>query len=269
MMLPTGLTAALALLPGLGSQRTVSTTRSGATSPLQSVASALTSFGFGGTTSVGVGSEALATLREVALIARDLSPVLPDALPGDDVVVLVHGFMASAGVFRPMRARLERDAHARVATFTHAPGAGVKRIARQLSDLVARIPQGTRIHIVGHSLGGVVARWFVQELRGHARVVQTISLASPFGGVEVVPLFVGADLQPASKVLERVRERAHAFDVPHTSIIAGDDRTVLGRKSATFPHGDAIVLEGRGHNSLLFDDEVAHIVIERIRRQRT
>src|SRR5438445_1604345 len=129
-----------------------------------------------------MGIEAMATLREVVLMRRDLLPVLPKAYAGDDVVVLVHGFMASAGVFRPMRARLEKEAGACVASFSHAPGWGVKRIAQQLANLVDRIPHGTRIHLVGHSLGGVVARWYVQEMGGHARVAQTISLATPFGG---------------------------------------------------------------------------------------
>src|SRR5262245_31560781 len=110
--------------------------------------------------------ETLSTLREVYLMPRDLLPVLPAVGPGDDVVVLIHGFFASAGVFRPMRARLERDAGARVASFTHAPGMGIVRIARQLARLVDRVPANTRVHLVGHSLGGLVARWYVQELGG-------------------------------------------------------------------------------------------------------
>jgi pimeloyl-ACP methyl ester carboxylesterase len=218
-----------------------------------------------------VDSEAVATLREVVLLPRDISAVVPDARPGDDVVVLVHGFMASAGVFRPLRKRLERDCRAKVATFTHAPGAGVRRIAKRLARLVDGIPHGARIHVVGHSLGGVVARWFVQELRGHARVTQTISLASPFGGTHFarrVPVLVGADLCAQSELLARIRHRAGAFRVPHVSVVAGEDRLIAGEESASFPHGEVIVLPGRGHNTLLFDDEVARIVIDRIHRFR-
>src|SRR5579885_2866555 len=107
-----------------------------------------------------IGAERLALLREVALVPRDLTAVVPEARPGEDVVVLVHGFLASAGVFRPLRARLERESGARVATFTHAPGLGVRRIAKQLAAIVDRIPRGTRITVVGHSLGGLVARWY-------------------------------------------------------------------------------------------------------------
>jgi alpha-beta hydrolase superfamily lysophospholipase len=217
------------------------------------------------------GAEIVSTLREVVLMPRNIPPVLPAARPGDDVVVLIHGFLATAGVFRPMKRRLERELGARVASFTHAPGVGVKRIAKQLEGLIERIPLGARIHVVGHSLGGLVARWYVQEMEGHQRVVQTISLASPFGGVDVagkIPVLVGADLEAASVVLDRIRARAHVGAVPHTSVVAARDRLVRGVDNAILPHGESIVLEGRGHNTLLYDDEVTRIVLERIRRLR-
>jgi triacylglycerol lipase len=215
-----------------------------------------------------IGNERLSLLREMTLMHRDLAPCVPKARPGDRVVVLVHGFCASAGVFRPLRARLEREAGACVATFTHAPCVGIRRIARSLEDLVNRIPRETRITVVGHSLGGVVARWYVQEMAGHTRVERTISLGSPFGGVAVPRYLVGTDLHEESALLKRLRDRAPAFDVPHTSIVGGADRLVVGLETACLGVGDVVVLADRGHNSLLFDDDVAGLVIDRVRTQR-
>ncbi|HXN33145.1 MAG TPA: alpha/beta fold hydrolase [Polyangiaceae bacterium] len=212
-----------------------------------------------------IGVERLALLRQFALVPRDLVSVVPEALPGEDVVVLVHGFLASAGVFRPLRARLEREASARVATFTHAPCVGVRRIARQLSELIDHIPLGTRITIVGHSLGGVVARWYVQEMEGHTRVSRTISLASPFLGVNVPQLLVGADLHEQSDLLKCVRDRAHLHGVPHTSVVAAADSVVVGVETACLGFGDVVVVPKRGHNGLLFDHAVAGLVIDRVK----
>ena len=206
-------------------------------------------------------------LREVALMPRDLAPVMPDARVGDDVVVLVHGFLASAGVFRPLRERLEAEVGIRVASFTHAPGPGIVRIARRLHRLVERIPLGTRITIVGHSLGGIVARYYVQELGGHARVAQTISLAAPFRGVDVPRLLVGADLHARSALLEKLRAGAGACGVPHTSIVGSDD-TLVGVQSASLGFGDFVVLPDRGHNQLLFCDRVAELILSRLARVR-
>jgi pimeloyl-ACP methyl ester carboxylesterase len=214
------------------------------------------------------GVQAISTLREVARIRADLLPVLPRAIAGDDVVVLVHGFLATAGVFRPLRARLERDAGARVATFSHAPGLGVRRIAQQLADLVDRIPHGTRIHLVGHSLGGIVVRWYVQEMGGHERVAQTISIATPFGGAKIAQrfrLFVGNDLHAESDVLTRLREgNDEARHVPHMSIAGTEDRMVSPPLCAALASNELVVLEGRGHNQLLFDGEAIDLVVGRV-----
>lgn len=149
-----------------------------------------------------------------------------------------------------------------MATFTHAPGVGVRRIARRLGELVDRIPKSSRLTVVGHSLGGIVARYYVQELGGHARIARTVSLATPFGGVDVPQLLVGADLHERSELLRRIRERAHEHGVPHTSIVAAEDTVVAGVETACLGFGDVVVVPDRGHNSLLFCERVAGVIID-------
>lgn len=214
-------------------------------------------------------TETISTLREVVLMPRDLVPVVPPELRHeDDVVVLVHGFFASAGVWRPMKRALAEATGAKVASFTHPPGAGIDRIARSLASLVERIPHGCRVHLVGHSLGGVVVRWYVQELGGHARVAQTISLGSPFGGTERArpfPFLIGRELCRTSPVLTRLRARAHEHEVPHLSIVGDGDVVVVPAESAVFPRGEVLVLPGCGHNTLLFHEESIARVVDRVR----
>lgn len=214
--------------------------------------------------------ETFATLREAWLMPLDLGEVLPMAAQEDDVAVLVHGFFATAGVFRPLRARLEADG-VKCASFSHAPGQSVDTIARRLARLVERLPGRSRVHVVGHSLGGLASRWYVQELGGHARVAQTISLGSPFGGTERArpfPILVGKDLHRRSDVLARLRLRAFDHEVPHTSIYGDADRLVVPTTSAAFPRGDVVRLGGRGHNALLYDPEAIEHVLARVRAVR-
>jgi hypothetical protein len=213
-----------------------------------------------------IGLERLALLREMALVPLDLIDVVPTVGPDEDVVVLVHGFLATAGVFRPLRARLEKETRARVATFTQIPGAGVRRIAGRLAELVDRFPRSARVTVVGHSLGGIVARYYVQELGGDERVTRTISLASPFRGVDVPQLLVGVDLHAQSDLLRRLRQKAHECGVPHTSIVGAEDIVVAGIETACLGFGDVVVLPERGHNALLFCDRAASVVIDRVRR---
>lgn len=217
-------------------------------------------------------TETISTLREVVLMPRDLSPVVPRTLRHeDDVVVLVHGFFASAGVFRPMKRALVRETGAKVASFSHAPGVGIDKIARSIKELVDRLPRTCRIHLVGHSLGGLAARWYVQELGGHERVLHTISLGSPFGGTvhaNPFPFLVGRDLAVKSPVLGRLRSRAHDHDVPHTSFVGGKDLVVLPAASAVFPRGEVFMLPTCGHNTLLFHADSIRRVVERVKSAR-
>lgn len=216
--------------------------------------------------------EAMATLREVVLMPWDLAPRLPLRTEVPDVVVLVHGFFATAGVFRPLRNRLAReqlgsDHPVQIASFTHAPGLSVRRIAQSLARLVDQL-EG-RVHLVGHSLGGVVARYYVQELGGDARVCQTISLASPFHGTTLAhpfPVLIGRELRGDSATLVRLRARASAFShVPHLSLSGTGDLVVRPYQSCVFPVGDSIELPGLGHNTMLYDRAAQDAIIARLR----
>jgi pimeloyl-ACP methyl ester carboxylesterase len=214
-------------------------------------------------------TETISTFREVVLMPRDIAPSVPrDLRHEDDVVVMVHGFFASAGVWRPMKRALAYSTGASVASFSHAPGVGIDRIARSLARLVERVPPYCRVHLIGHSLGGLVARYYVQELGGHTRVAQTISLGSPFGGTSRAhpfPFLVGRDLSHHSPLLARLRARAHEHDVPHTSFVADGDIMVVPPESAVFPRGDVVVLPSCGHNTLLFHRESIAHVVDRVR----
>jgi triacylglycerol lipase len=214
--------------------------------------------------------EALAFARQGLLLRHDAAdPVIPRGVrAGDDVVVFLHGLFATAGVLRPLRAAIGRHASLHTAALTYLPGPGVAAISGRLQALAAEIPGGARLHLVGHSLGGIVARWFALE-HGDPRVVQTISLATPFGGVPRAAWLgvdTGRDLRPQSAVLRRILVHPDAARIPHLSIIAGAD--TLAPVAHALPGGEVLVMEGRGHNTLLFDDEVARAVERRILEQR-
>jgi pimeloyl-ACP methyl ester carboxylesterase len=214
---------------------------------------------------LAAGREALALARQATLLHRDLGVVVPELSPGDDVVVLVHGFLATAGVLRPLRVAIERDAGARTVSFTHPPGVGVEHVARRIQVVLRDLPaMPLRVHLVGHSIGGLAVRFFVEELGGDPRVVGTISIASPFGGTRRavgLPGRLMRDLTPGSALLTRLAERRTG--VPHLSIAGDRDGVVL--QGGRLDGADAIVLEGAAHNSIVFDPRTERAVIARIR----
>jgi triacylglycerol lipase len=212
-----------------------------------------------------IQTEAFAILHEVALVPWNLAPIVPDLEGVNDVVILLHGLLASAGVFRPMRARLEAQGYC-AASFSYAPNRSIRTVAERLIRIVSIIPERVRVHLLGHSLGGIVARDYVQNLGGHERVVQTVSLASPFYGVPYARRFpwVVRDLRPGSALLERIRACPPHVKVPHLSIIAGRDRMVPP-ENTRLPGAPHVVLPHSGHNTLLFDPEVIQILLDQLK----
>ena len=218
------------------------------------------------------GMEALAYARQASLLPHDTArPVVPrDVRAGEDVVVLLHGLFATAGVLRPLRQAIARLPRVHTATFTYAPGPDIAGLCDQLEGLTAELPEDARLHMVGHSLGGLLARAYAHD-RGDARVVQTISLGAPFAGLpgaSALTLGAARDLDPQSALLRRLRVESSTLGVPHLSILAGADTVVRPPRMHALPGGDVAVFDEAGHCTLLFDDEVARLVKERIALHR-
>src|SRR5579884_2661582 len=115
-------------------------------------------------------------LREVAALARQgwLLPRVGDALrehgPAEHLVVFVHGYFASGGVFGPLAERLaERGVAPRQLHFSYVPAGRVARHAEALGRAIERAQQGRprgSVCVVAHSLGGLIARYYAQVLGG-------------------------------------------------------------------------------------------------------
>lgn len=207
--------------------------------------------------------EATAMLYQARYLGKDLAEV--HHIGTGPHVVLLHGLYATAGVFAPLRARLHLELAASTHSFSYVPGPGVEALTRRLAELLGRIDGQGPIHLVGHSLGGLVMRNYVLSEDRDPRVVQTISLASPYLGSRrswLVPGRAGADITAQSELLRRLRSR----DVPgirHLSILAGQDAMVIPGGIPSF--GEVVTMPAVGHNGVLFHPQVHEQVVERIR----
>lgn len=219
-----------------------------------------------------LGREALAVARQGRLIASRRGP---RALAGTEadghaeserVVVFLHGFLAAAPVFDPMRAHVEAALGVPTIDLGYGPFERFERVAARVAGAVdALAARGRRIDLVGHSLGGIVMRWYLQELGGAPRVERLITIASPHAGtraarIGVIPL--AAAIAPGSAVIEALRRGRHrAAEVAHTAIVAGADRMITPPASAAAIEDAAVHwIDDLGHNETLFDRRVfAHV----------
>lgn len=212
--------------------------------------------------------EAVAFARQAVLLPRDVQrPLIPAAeavAEGDDVVVFLHGLLASAGVLRPLRQHVTRHRGVHGAALSYAPGLDVEGLAGRLAALLDELPGHARVHLVGHSLGGIVCRWLATH-RPDPRVVQTISLASPFGGVRAASLLDlrgVRDLAEGSAVLRGLR--LARCEVPHLSIIAAEDGVAGCPVSHALPGFEVLVVDRCGHNALLYEPRALAAVEARV-----
>lgn len=97
-------------------------------------------------------------------------------------VVLVHGILGDRTNFAALRRHLANEGIRRFSCFAYRPRLDYQRIARDLGahvDRVLRETGATQVDIVGHSLGGLVARYFMQT-GGAGRVRRLVTLGTPY-----------------------------------------------------------------------------------------
>jgi triacylglycerol lipase len=139
-------------------------------------------------------AEALSAHRPAARSAVELSRAdgAPAAAPGATAehVVLLHGILRTPRQMRPLQQRLEEAGYV-----VHNLGypstkldlaAIVEHVHASLSQpaVAAGLASGPRVHFVGYSLGGLVARAYLKSHRP-ARLGRVVLLATPNHGSEV------------------------------------------------------------------------------------
>ncbi|MCW2699902.1 MAG: hypothetical protein JWQ45_1437 [Blastococcus sp.] len=184
-----------------------------------------------------------------------------DPLAARIPVILVHGLIDNRSIFTVMRRSLRRRGFAHVCSWNYSPLlADVIRGARDLGEHIERICQQTghdRVHVVGHSLGGLIARYYVQRMGGDQRVDSLVTLGTPHSGsllAHVLPTPLVRQLRPGSPVLQELEEPAPGCRTPVTAVYSDLDQVVLPTASGRCDHPDLItrnvLVRGVGHMSL-------------------
>src|SRR5262245_47495815 len=87
---------------------------------------------------------------------------LAPAAPGTTPVVLVHGLLGNPSNFLVLRTHLSRLGIRSFASFSYGPRLDYQSLAPRLAEMIERVCRDTgspRVDVVGHSLGGLIARY--------------------------------------------------------------------------------------------------------------
>lgn len=189
-------------------------------------------------------------------------------------VLLIHGYVCNRGFWAPLSrvlaaARVQHDA------LDLEPVAGsidgfVPLVAGAVEALCAR-SGSDRVIIVAHSMGGLVARAYLQR-HGAARIARVITLGTPHHGTALANLGVGENARQMSRpggqcsawLAQLAASETPALRAGITSIWSQHDNIVAPQASAQLPGARNLMFAGIGHVALAFDARVHQQVLEEI-----
>jgi triacylglycerol lipase len=148
-----------------------------------------------------------------------------------DPIVFVHGWNGSVQTFKTMRKKFKEEGweEAWLCNYKYRWWKPVKESAETLKAKVEFVLKETgakQVDIVSHSLGGIVSRYYIKELKEAGMVNQWVSLAAPNRGTWVALLcfatyVVCPEMLPGSNLLNSLNK----------------DETPAGPKYATWRSG--------------------------------
>ncbi len=201
--------------------------------------------------------------------------VIADVRAAGTPILLVHGFADNRSVFAVLGRALRKRGFGVVYGINYsvltALTGDVRSAAREFGREVERICEATsaeQVHVVGHSLGGLVARYYVQRLGGDARVHTLVSLGTPHQGTlaaYLLPTPVLRQLRPDSDVVAELTEPSPGCRTRFVAVWSALDQLIVPQRNARLDHPDLLVTNLRlsdvGHLSLSVDPRAIHAVV--------
>ncbi|MFF1870787.1 esterase/lipase family protein [Kitasatospora herbaricolor] len=183
-------------------------------------------------------------------------------------VLFLHGFADNRAVFHPLLRALRRDGWTHLHALNHSPLTSDVRTAAVLLgrhvEWARRAHRGAPVALVGHSLGGLIARYYVQRLGGDEHVPTVITLAAPHEGTLAAhlpnPFPITRQMRPGSDLLAELRRPAAHCRTRFTAFWGELDEVVLPARNGRLRHPDLaaenIMVPGAGHAALPVDRRV-------------
>jgi triacylglycerol esterase/lipase EstA (alpha/beta hydrolase family) len=200
---------------------------------------------------------------------RVLVPDPPPA-PAERPVLLLHGVLCNAGVWRYVCTRLAAAGIGPVYALSYGPPLGsIDDFADQMRDKVDAILAATGaagVVVVAHSMGGLVARAYLRK-HGGSKLRRLITVGTPHEGsvhARVAPGVSLSQLRPGNPWLGALGTPQGDSLPPIVSLWSWHDTMVAPQTSSRIAFGENVELAGVGHNALLTDPKVADRLIEEI-----
>lgn len=203
----------------------------------------------------------------------DGQPAAAARLPADGrahpPVLLLHGFVDNRSAFTVLRRSLLRNGWTCVQALNYSPlTCDIRTAAELLGPHIEQVCEQSghrRVDIVGHSLGGLIARYYVQCLGGDAQVRTLVTLGTPHSGTRAIPALaphpLARQMRPGSAVLKELASPAKGCGTRFAAFWSDLDQLMIPVASARLEHPDLVTrnikVSGIGHLALPVHGAVA------------
>jgi triacylglycerol lipase len=218
----------------------------------------------------------LETLLLSITVLADLFGWLPAgrALPGrEPPILLLHGLFHNQACWWYLKFQLYRQGYDNLHSINLPPW----KNAEELTELIAMKVDALRhasgvdkVTLIGHSMGGLLARNYLQLRGGADKIEQLILLGAPNQGSKLVPFAVtklARVLLPNSEFLSRLNQAPFPNAVPITNIYSRHDNMVVPSTLCQLPQARQIELDRIGHIALLYHGAAIKPLLQILRQE--
>ena len=184
-------------------------------------------------------------------------------------IVLVHGIFQQGHSFLFLKRKLEKQGYDCLVPSLQPRDArtGLEPLAAQLQkEIEQRWGKDATFHMVAHSMGGLVSRYYLQELGGHRRCKSLVTMGTPHQGTHAAFLYPGKGAQqmrPHSDFLTKLDASAHRLkDLPLFSYRTPLDLIILPSSSSIWPLAENHRVWALAHPLVVHSPRVHRKVLE-------
>ncbi len=191
-------------------------------------------------------------------------------------VVLIHGYFHNLSGYFVLSQKLKRRGWPHIYPINlNTYTSSIEAMAREVKKTVESIIKNTKhrkVDIIGHSLGGLVGRYYVQNLGGYKNVENLITLAAPNWGTELAVFGIGPSakqMRPDAEFIDRINtDIDNLRRVRYFSIWSPFDALIIPPTNAILRGaGKNIRIDFVGHLGMLYSDRVFELICKILERK--
>ncbi|WP_298037600.1 alpha/beta fold hydrolase [uncultured Desulfuromonas sp.] len=188
-------------------------------------------------------------------------------------VIFLHGLFHNRACWLWLKYRLRRRGVNALYTLNLPPWKDVETLTERVAKKVDELRHATgvdKVSLVGHSMGGIIARNYLQLRGGADKVAMCVLLGTPNAGSKLAPFALsplGKLVLPGSPFLHRLAEAPLPPETRVTSIYSRHDNIILPFESARLEGSRNEELAGMGHTALLYRSRVFETLLNALRKE--